>query len=475
MTASTAPSQTIFFPLCTPYPFGNGNTEGSNGGAATPTGQCSFVFQPQPGVSYTINSKHFIWFNQVPFSLSTNCGDMFDYHLCWSDPEGFWIFPWGNQQEYSSTNASISEEVTASKTGTGVSQYVPWTYWYSQGVGTTQVRQYEVARASAVYTPVTATITDTSDIMNGNITVKLTAPSGTTGDLTLDFNGSSASGTELSQAPFTALAPGSQELQLPFDSILPGIYPMANGTRDATLPGTSTAQAVTVPDYTLPTPWTYFRKIFYTQYNIPHESACSGNDVDAWLVSKDIVRGKTTCSFKRIKLNSQFIKATWRNGTGVSEHYGTLKNAAAVKLGDAQNCVGQYPPGAIGHSKAGGNTFEVVASVTGACPNQTLVKGQSLAMPCTQIGKQCPVSILSGVQVLSCGDQLNLDSGNYATAFTRTVDDKCPACSDTSPFSDENSPMYGADGHIDAFSSNTSCTGKGVGNLGSFYTSYPTN
>ncbi len=325
-----------------------------------------------------------------------------------------------------------------------------------------------------IIAPVAAVITDTSDIMDGNVTVNLTAPSGTTGDLNLDFNGSDASALELSQAPFTALSPGEQELQLPFDTILPGIYTMANGSWDALVPGVAAAQSVTVSDYTLPTPWTYFRKIFYTQYNVPHESACGGGDADAWLVTTSVVKRKTTCNFTKIKLNAAFIRAAWMNGAGVDLDGDILKNAVAVNLGDTQRCAGQYPAGAIGHGKAGGNTFEVVSSITGSC-NATLVAGQSVAMPCTQIGRQCPVAVLSGVQALSCGDQLNLDSGDHTSASTRIVEDLCPACSNTSPFSDPGSPMYGADGHIDAFSSNTSCTGKGVGSLGFFYTSYPTN
>lgn len=320
-----------------------------------------------------------------------------------------------------------------------------------------------------------AKITDTTDIMNGNITVKLTAPAGTDGNLNLDFNGSDSSSQLLSQATFPASTPNSQNLLLPsFDTILPGIYPTANGYWDALLPGNSSTQTLTVPDYTLPTPWTYFRKIFYTQYNVPHERSCSGGDEDAWLVTASTAKGKTTCSFTKIKLNTQFIKAIWTNGTGIDNDGDILKNAAAVDMGSGkgEECYGQYPPSAIGttpklpNGKNGsGNTFEVVSSVTGSC-NTLLIADQSLAAPST---------ILSGVQSLSCGDQLNLDSGDYTTASTRSVADSCPYCSDTSPFADPNSPMNGADGHIDSFSSNTSCTGKSVGSLGIFYTSYPTN
>lgn len=224
----------------------------------------------------------------------------------------------------------------------------------------------------------------------------------------------------------------------------------------------------------MPTEWTYFRRIFYTQYNVPHEDQCSPGDSDAGLIDN-------SCNFTKIRLRSDFIAAAWLNGTGVSIGNGILKNAVAVNLGsgNGQICQGQYPAGAVGYTpvtilpngkkeRGNGNTFEVVTSITGSCPHQTLVADQSLATPCTQTGKQCPVAALSGVQALSCGDQLNLDSGNYTTASTRSVDDLCPKCSKSNTFN-------GADGHIDAFSSNTSCYGGTVGNLGLFYTSYPTN
>lgn len=433
----------ITYPKLTDIPYGSS-------AKSNPAGVCSIVFQAQPGVTYTINSGHGIWFNTL-----SDCYVSFGIQMsCYVDPEGFLALEMaGGDPRVNTQTSSITQEVTS----TYPAQEYKMNYQPLWGV----------ASSSAIYTPVSAIIADTNDIMNGNVTVKLNAPSGTTGDLNLDFNGADASGQELSQAPFATPTLGSQNLQLPFDIILPGIYPIANGTWVATLPGVSTTQTVNVPDYKLPTPWTYFRKIFYTQYNIPHESACAGSDADAWIVSTSVANGQTKCDFKKVKLNSQFIAATWMNGTGVSLNHGTLKNAAAVNLGDTQNCAGQYPPGAIGHTKASGNTFEIVSTVTGSC-NTALIADHSLARPCIQIGRQCPVAVLSGVQSLSCGDQLNLDNGDYTTASTRSVDDLCPACSD--PFT-----FHGADGHIDAFSSSESCTGGAVGTLGFFYTSYPTN
>jgi hypothetical protein len=319
-----------------------------------------------------------------------------------------------------------------------------------------------------------AIITDTSDIMDGNLTVNLTAPSGTTGDLNLVFNGSNDSGPETSNAPFTALAPGSQELQLDFDSISPGIYPMAKGTWNAMLPGTSTAQTVNVPDYPLPTEWDYFRRVRFSRYNTPNEAAvanpCTGQPANAWIVTSVTpirsIQGTTyQCKFQQITLNSQFIQQTWINGTGLSSNYGYLKNAAAVKEGDrgsSQKCVGEYPDGAIGHSGKNGNTFVVVyPPITGSC-DQPLVAGVSAAMPAT--------TALSHVMPLSCGFQLNMDDRYHNSVGTRMIADKCPAC-------DITTQNDGADGHIDSFTSDDSCTGHNIIDVpGSpFYTSNITN
>jgi len=318
-------------------------------------------------------------------------------------------------------------------------------------------------------------ITDTSDLQNAVLSVSLSAPSGTTGDLVPDFHGTDASGTAIDSGPdIPSLAPGQQDVDLDFDSIGPAVYTRADGNWYPLAPSASSPVTLNITPYTFPIPWTYFRKVFYTQYNVPHESACAGGDSDAWIVSTSTVKGKTVCSFQKMKLNSQFIAATWLNGTGVDGDGDILKNAVAVNLGSSRGevCYGQYPEGAVGHGN--GNTFEIVSSITGSC-SRTLVPDQSVAIPCAQAGSRCLPSVLSGVQALSCGSQLNLDSGDHTTAYTRTAADLCPACSNTSAFFDESSPMNGADGHIDAFSSNVSCTGKGVGSLGFFYTSYPTN
>lgn len=321
-------------------------------------------------------------------------------------------------------------------------------------------------------------ITDTSRLQDAIMSVNLSAPSGTTGELIPVLHGTVASGTAIDSGPdIPSLAPGQQDVDLDFDFVIPAVYTRADGNWYPLVPPAASPLTLQIRPYTFPTSWTYFRKIFYTQYNIPHESSCAGTDSDAWIVSASVAKGKTVCNFTPIKLNSDFIAAVWINGTGIDNGGDILKNAAGLKLGDAQRCAGQYPAGAIGHTpqkvsprgdiaNGNGNTFVIVSPpITGSC-NETLIPDQSLAVPS---------SVLSGVKELSCNDLLSLDSGDHALAYTRTAADLCPACSKASPFFDQSSPMYGADGHIDAFSPNVSCTGRGVGSLGFFYTSYPTN
>ena len=214
-----------------------------------------------------------------------------------------------------------------------------------------------------------------------------------------------------------------------------------------------------IPNYSLQ-PWTYFRKIFYTQYNIPYENQCSGSDVTAYIVDNN-------CAVTPVQLNADFVAAAWLNGHGVENNGQVLFSAFGAGLGDTQKCAGKYPTGAIGHGTFDGNTFVKVSSLTGSC-NTALVGNRSVAIPVVKgSDKKFHPSSLSGVVPLSCGQNLNLDSGNYSTAYTRVAADLCPICSNPSTFN-------GADGHIDSFSANQSCTGKIVGNLGSFYTSFPT-
>jgi hypothetical protein len=107
---------------------------------------------------------------------------------------------------------------------------------------------------------------------------------------------------------------------------------MQDGTWNASVPGTTSAQSVKVPTYTLSTFWTYFKKVRFTQYNVPNEIAsdCIGAEVTAYTIDN-------SCTIKAITLKSDFVAAAWINGTGVSISNGILKNAAAS--GPALACI----------------------------------------------------------------------------------------------------------------------------------------
>jgi hypothetical protein len=81
---------------------------------ANPLGVCSIVFQAQPGVTYTINSGHGLWFNTL-----SDCYVYFGVHIaCYVDPEGFYAFFYaGNDPRVNTQTSSITQEVTSTYPG----------------------------------------------------------------------------------------------------------------------------------------------------------------------------------------------------------------------------------------------------------------------------------------------------------------------------------------------------------------------
>src|ERR1700678_407897 len=97
----------------------------------------------------------------------------------------------------------------------------------------------EAGQVTAQVSILKAAIRDTSNIMNNIGTVKLTAPSRTSGDFSLYLPSgfSDPAGLVFCLIPFAALSPGSQDLKLPFDNtISPGEYHDAHGIWDANVP-----------------------------------------------------------------------------------------------------------------------------------------------------------------------------------------------------------------------------------------------
>jgi len=73
--------------------------------------------------------------------------------------------------------------------------------------------------------------------MDGLVTVKLTAPTGTKGDLTLNFHGINGIYTQVLKS-----TPGSPTLKLDLTSVPPDVYvKMQDGTWNASVPGTTSA------------------------------------------------------------------------------------------------------------------------------------------------------------------------------------------------------------------------------------------
>ncbi len=182
--------------------------------------------------------------------------------------------------------------------------------------------------------------------------------------------------------------------------------------------------------YVLAVPWDVKGVVRYSQYNTPIESQCTGTPKEAYVVSA------ATCQFDKTTFDSSFISQVYINGTGKSTQHGTIKYIGAV-------CKGKFPDGATKQ-----NSFLKVPSVTGAC-NIALTGEKSLATyPNPRPNNQC-----------SAGELLvNKANKNHAT---RQVDDYCPACS---------SGFNGTEGHTDAYSAVTACSGHAVGDLGNFWT-----
>jgi hypothetical protein len=278
------------------------------------------------------------------------------------------------------------------------------------------------------------TITNTGDIEDGVLRVKLVAPSGTTGDLNLNLNGENDTYTQ----DFSSLSPGSQKHNFDLTSVPPDTYSTADGTWDADLPDGSGAQSVNVSSVTFEKEWIYLGLTRFSQYNTPYESQCSGTSQPMYVFDR------SSCTYVSGQLNSKFVSQTLENGTGMSINYGLLKPIGATNAG--RLCKGKLPP--VASSK---NTFVQVTTVTGSC-NAAITADHSVATFPNPNGKE------GGNPLLVCKDSLNLDQSDNTTAYTRVVADKCPACADGQ--------------HIDSYTDNQACDAHGaICDLGNFYTS----
>jgi hypothetical protein len=97
-----------------------------------PTGECDISFAPQPGVTYTVNSEHGIWFYLDP--AGTQCGQYIPDGVCFSDPLGYYSAnpfaadPWPIMPTYSSTQPLFTLDEPCSTMGNCTPQGIPVYY-----------------------------------------------------------------------------------------------------------------------------------------------------------------------------------------------------------------------------------------------------------------------------------------------------------------------------------------------------------
>jgi hypothetical protein len=167
ITSAQCPGNPLTYPA--------GSAAGGN-----PTGECTVAFQPQPGITYTVNSRHYIVFKVSP--TVTSCGG-FGPTLCYLDPLGYYSFTyspnpgpngyWPPTPVFQGTNTLNIVDVTCTERG-GVcaSQFFPDEYCLAGttafGVSfcTSYIEEpdiYLLAKTSAVFaacpTPAIASVT----------------------------------------------------------------------------------------------------------------------------------------------------------------------------------------------------------------------------------------------------------------------------------------------------------------------------
>ena len=176
----------ITSPQC---PLGPHTTEGAPSG--NPTGGCSIDFQPEPDVTYTINSIHALRFFDAP--LGTVCGPTgFNvpgfFEFCFSDPLGYYsmnpnaIPPnsyWPTMPTYTGVSSYVklladnTVDVTCAAMGTCAPQNIPYHYCssgfslFGTDICTSTIivapQQWDVARTSEPWQ------VQCSDVVQGSV------------------------------------------------------------------------------------------------------------------------------------------------------------------------------------------------------------------------------------------------------------------------------------------------------------------
>jgi hypothetical protein len=213
-------------------PFNNPTGSPATG---NPTGECDILFTPQPGVTYTINSTHALWFNIDPYG--TSCGQ-WENTTCFSDPLGYYSMnpsasnPWPAEPVYSSDQTSVSTDEPCSAVGTCSPQGVPTEYCVSSftlfGISfCTNAIDYDepiwfLAKSSAQYT--TCNIPEEAETpgFQGWDTAQIESTVGMWKQTLSDWNGDSFSNYQVQE---TAAADGEDTCYYDNPNY-PGVTPM---------------------------------------------------------------------------------------------------------------------------------------------------------------------------------------------------------------------------------------------------------
>ncbi len=220
-----------------------------------------------------------------------------------------------------------------------------------------------------------------ADIVNDRITVSL-SPVSASGSLLVR-----AEGPGVSSTLFNGAKDGGQHtFSFARESLNIGQYTTVQASW--TVSGVTHAASKSVAFFVL-------GQYRHSQYNTPNESACTGVPEQAYITNPN-------CVFNAVNLRGDFISQSWLNGSGITIDFGPEQNEAF--------CISNAPH----PDDASGRSFRP-QSIVPSCGATFSVNNLTVAR-----GDDAP---------LSCGDQvLIVGLGGGVQGTTKTVTDRCPAC-----------------------------------------------
>jgi hypothetical protein len=296
-----------------------------------PTGICTIDFQPVPGVEYTINSGHWLWFIDMGWGIS-NCNSIPTYNdistVCFSDPEGFFAYPPKSTPNYSTQSASITREETGITTGTGLPQLfdefaiVPLAEYGPDGV--------QLATTSSQYpgcsTPTITSVSPSTWLAGNTYAITLTGTGFTT---------SADATSACPESPLAITTPSGTEVAISnvtvasSTQITATVTPPSNEqTETATLtvgttPDTASTTAEILPACNLPTTETTAFQGWDTADSLPTVGLWSGTVTDTngdvfsgyQVQEVDAGGGVDTCWWSGSKYTPQTALPVWIGGS----------------------------------------------------------------------------------------------------------------------------------------------------------------